>query len=231
MKRLLVVFWFGVLTGMAVTVYVQDRYSLRLVISDSATHQPLIDADGDGTLGTPPAGAGVRPGRKASRKSVSMPRLDPALFPPGLSVEARTLVLDLVALAEDGRLWGCDCCERDRPMPCPHVLEAADDPALPLILEIESSSRGSGPHVLAAVGEVLSSDPVRYPDYAPSHRPIVATDSEPGSAEKCAVLRERIRSGESVSRPGDVVHRPLGRRGQRICHLAMPSHTVEDRDA
>lgn len=125
---------------------------------------------------------------------------------PNLSVYQLVAVLDALKLACKGELHGCACVAESKPMPCKHVLEAADDPMLPLVLEEETRSGRSGLHTLRAAVEAVEGDLTTYPDFAPSFRPTEITQAEPGSREKKMQLRLRVQRGESVGRPGDILH-------------------------
>lgn len=144
----------------------------------------------------------------------------------GLSLYERLALLDYLELALDGRLAGCSCyeehdqfCEQEDGLAgcccagrrqddlCEHVLEALEDPLLPRILEVKDG----GAIASEASERVLSElpfDPELSGPFAASLTPALPSKEEPGTPQKMAVLRERVRRGLAVSRRGDCVHRP-----------------------
>jgi len=130
---------------------------------------------------------------------------------PSLTFEQHLAALELIPLAIEGLLFGCHCAADGKTMPCACIIEAVkDDAALGLIRASEQRSKRPGTHNLRSSAAKLASDE----EYAVSKRPLTPTDAEPGSDEKKAVLRERIRRGESVGREDDRFHRPARLEGE-----------------
>lgn len=103
-------------------------------------------------------------------------------------------------------LYGCDCAFTGQEMPCEHILEFLNDPALNLIIRTEKALGHRGPDVLNTVSDELAqkADPENNASHHVSKTPKDATDADPGSLDKIEVLQGRIERGEAVRREGDV---------------------------
>lgn len=144
---------------------------------------------------------------------------------PG-QLDALCAVLEVLPLAERGELIGCDCAAKGHDLPCPHVLEAADDPLLPLIRQSERATGAAGAHNLAAAAALARE--LELKSYRPSHRPTTPTDAEPGTYHKRRLMRERLKKHESLDRPGDKRHEPARCHGEATVGSAWTDEDDDD---
>lgn len=170
----------------------------------------------------------------------TVPGVDPTLCPA--DPIKRRIVEELMAAVltlERGKrihLKDCDCLTdrgrplKDRPFPCEHVMEAAADPALKLILKSERLTKGvSGTHTLDRTARMLALQKPGKPGcwgyegvkdgYHPSRLPFKPTTAEPNTKEKDNVFWDRFLRGESLFHPNDPRYEvPLPEDGEGVDH-------------